>query len=203
MAPKKKINTNKSLNSKELKEDNLLFIEGVTLCNIENFSSSYKIDDVDNHSSSICSKFDSSLEISQDDFNSNSNSNSIHYDKIRNKFTSLEDWDYSNILCWYCSNKLTNKPVFIPTNINKNELSVLGNFCSFGCCIKYININYKNNNELRCNYINNLKYLFKIFNHKEVLQLTESPDFFTQQKYGGHLSEKEYLAYIKNLKNIY
>ena len=71
-------------------------------------------------------------------------------------------------------------------------MEVYGNFCSFSCCIKYINIYYKDDEKKRCRYTNNLKYLYKTIYNTDIDIIPESPDREELQKFGGSLDEKEY-----------
>ena len=73
--------------------------------------------------------------------------------------------------------------------LNNTNIDVLGNFCSFPCSCKYINLHYKGNDNLRSSYINNLKYLYKVFNNKEVNIIPEAPDKEIMKKYGGFMTE--------------
>ena len=124
------------------------------------------------------------------------------YDDFKNKFSGLEAWDYTDIHCLHCSLGFDTKPVFIPKKINSDtNIEVLGNFCSFPCCLSYINIYYSNNDIIRCNYINNLKYLYFLFYDRKIMFIPEAPDKIEMKKYGGHMSEKEYKEEIKQLSN--
>jgi hypothetical protein len=124
-------------------------------------------------------------------------------DKIKDRFITIEEWYSNNILCWYCTCSFNNKPIFIPKKINTENIDVEGNFCSFNCCFKYINIHYIIDEKIRNNYINNLKYLYKIFYNKDVKIIRESPSRELLKKFGGFMSEQEYKESIKKLKNIY
>ena len=124
-------------------------------------------------------------------------------DKIKEKFITLEEWYPNNILCWYCTCSFNNKPIFIAKKINIDNIDVEGNFCSFHCCFKYINIYYIIDDKIKNNYINNLKYLYKIFNNKDVKIIRESPSRELLKKFGGFMSELEYKESIKKLKDVF
>jgi hypothetical protein len=128
----------------------------------------------------------------------------LQYDKLREHFYSLDTWHSTNILCFYCHNSFINKPVFIIKKIiSPNQFQSWGNFCSFSCCAKYIHIYYKDDDIVKSNYINNLKYLYKIFYGKDITLIRESPDYTLQTRYGGTLTTEEYKDKIKKIKHIF
>lgn len=125
------------------------------------------------------------------------------YDSFRHKFTGINNWDFTNICCYNCSLSFKEKPVFIPKKINsETNIEVLGNFCSFSCAIRYINTYYSNDDSVRCNYINSLKYLYSRFHDgKRISYIPEALPKEVMKKYGGDLTEKEYREEIKKLNN--
>ena len=182
--------------------NDILFIENINLTTLKNMEFENQVYNNDN---------DNLLE--EFTYNSNSNNNDMYTnnsinesnennDRIKDKFHSYEEWYNNSILCWYCANNFNNKPIFIPKRISNTNLDVYGNFCSFPCSCKYINLHYKGNDNLRSSYINNLKYLYKVFNNKEVNIIPEAPDKEIMKKYGGFMTENEYKEAIKKLKYI-
>ena len=178
-------------------DNDLLFIEHINLTKLQEIEyDNINYNEVDSEELLILNNQEI-LSNSSSEYNNNDN------DKIKDKFISLDDWYNNNILCWYCTCSFNNKPIFIPKCVINNKIDAEGNFCSFHCCCKYINIYYKADDKIKSNYINNLKYLYKIFYGKEVKIIRESPDKEMLKKFGGFMSETEYKECIKKLKNIY
>ena len=121
------------------------------------------------------------------------------YDKIENTFVSYKSWKTNNLKCWYCSLDFTNKPVFIPSKISNKEIITYGNFCSFCCCVKYINIEIKDDDKKKSQYINNLKYLYNLFYNVDINIFKESPDKEIMSMYGGDLTVDEYKMRLNDL----
>ena len=114
------------------------------------------------------------------------------YDKIKTIFTNYNTWEVNNISCWYCTLNFNEKAVFIPKSIKKNYIEVYGNFCSFSCTLKYINIYFKYDNNKRCQIINNLKHLYNEYYNKDIEIINEAPDKELLNKFGGPLSIEDY-----------
>jgi len=176
--------------------DDILFIENVCLNKLNEFNVEL-INKIDENSVDENLEY---LKFSKENILQNDNNNT---DRIKDKFISIDEWYNNNILCWYCTCSFNNKSVFIPKKINPHYIDVEGNFCTFNCCFKYINIYYKIDDKIRNNYINNLKYLYKLFHDKDIKLIRESPDKELLKKFGGFMSEQEYKEAIKKLKNIY
>ena len=160
-------------------EDKVLFIHGINIDKINNDLHGNDTLYVENN------VFDYNDEINND------------FDKITKKYINYELWECNNINCWYCTLNFTNKPIFIPQTIQKEYLEVCGNFCSFGCATKYINIYFKHDDKKRCQYINHLKYLYSDIYKEDAKIIIESPDKETIDKFGGHYSSEEYKKQIK------
>jgi len=118
------------------------------------------------------------------------------YDKIENIFKSYNTWKTNNLKCWYCGLDFTNKPVFIPSRITNKEITTYGNFCSFCCCVKYININIKDNDKIKSQFINNLKYLYNEFYGVNISIFKEAPDKEKMNTYGGDLTIDQYKEFL-------
>lgn len=125
-----------------------------------------------------------------------SKTNISTYDTIEKKYTSYDTWDRNNICCWYCTLSFYNRPIFIPSSIHKSHMSVYGNFCTFGCAAKYVNIYYKHDDKLRCEYINHLKYLYFNIYKTDIEIIKESPDKELIDKFGGPYTSAEYKKLI-------
>ena len=202
-----KIPVNVLLNSVDT-ENEILFIENINLTTLKNMefdNQEFNLDndnDNDNDHSNLLKELSYENDVDSNFFMYNNNKNNESNERIKDKFYSYDEWYNNTILCWYCGNNFNNKPVFIPKRISNSTLDICGNFCSFPCSCKYINIYYKGNENQRCIYINNLKYLYKVFNNKEVNIIPESPDKEIMKKYGGFMTEQEYKEAIKKLKYI-
>ena len=161
--------------------NDILFIENINLNKLTFYENDNEVDnniDVDENEFTL-------LNISEEK-NTHFETNN---DKIKEKFITLEEWYSNNILCWYCTCSFNNKPIFIPKKINIDNIDVEGNYCSFNCCFKYINIHYIIDDKIKNNYINNLKYLYKIFNNKDVKIIRESPSRELLKTFGGFMTE--------------
>tara|TARA_B110000263_G_scaffold246551_1_gene257767 strand:+ start:9462 stop:9986 length:525 start_codon:yes stop_codon:yes gene_type:complete len=157
---------------------NILFIEGINITKINNEIYNISNDNINNEEQEIID-------------NIYIKNNKI-YDKINKIFTKYDLWEINNLSCWYCCLNFNNKSIFIPKTIKKEYIEVYGNFCSFGCALKYINIYYKLDDNKRCQIINNLKYLYKEFYKTNIDIIIESPDKELIDKFGGHLTQNEF-----------
>tara|TARA_B100000900_G_scaffold101218_1_gene83821 strand:+ start:647 stop:1183 length:537 start_codon:yes stop_codon:yes gene_type:complete len=155
----------------------------------------------------------------EDLFDNNTKSNEIlnknednFYKKIPNKFTDKLFWlKHTNINCWYCSCIFSNTPVFIPKNIEYDNNDILfyktyGCFCSFNCCISYINLKYPISGDLH-NNVYKKQMLYKLYTNfypdKKITEILPSPERNLLKKFGGHLTDEEYqnkIAFIKNIE---
>lgn len=168
------MNTQNDNNNFYTNNDKILFIKGINILDIMDGLNKYiSINDTHN------------------DFDYNKQLNS-QYDKISKKYYNYSAWETNNIVCWYCTLMFNNKPIFIPVSISKDSMEIMGNFCSFGCACKYVNIYYKHNDTERYQYINHLKYLYKNIYNKTISIIQESPDKELLTKFGGNMSVLEY-----------
>ena len=123
------------------------------------------------------------------------------YKELPPLFTSLENWPTStNLHCWNCECTFTTRPIFIPLHIKGNsnglwDMNTHGTFCSFSCAARYIK------DFMDPAIFTNLFHLYQIFNQKEVKYIYASPRRYCVKKYGGHLTEGEYLEEIRRLEN--
>ena len=122
----------------------------------------------------------------------------VKYDTIYPIFESMELWPKSNnIRCWNCDFTFTSIPIFVPMSIKPNgdiwNISVLGNFCSFNCTCRYI-IDF-----LHEDLLNNLIKLYYIFYNKKVYKIEPTQRRYIMIKYGGYMSDEQYISQIKRL----
>src|SRR5271154_6208029 len=68
----------------------------------------------------------------------------VVYTDMPKKFVHMADWPtFSNLKCWECDQIPTDAPIFIPTNLEKNEsgedmCDPYGHFNSWNCAIRFI-----------------------------------------------------------------
>lgn len=146
------------------------------------------------------------------------------YDSIPVNFTTLEEWpEKTNLLCWYCTRNIENRPWFEPQSIeprsigsvgkllNKSQLlqsihehgvviSVKGIFCSCNCVRAYIDLHTSNIGE-RYNKIAMLKYVYEIFMNRSISDIRPSPKHTSLVQYGGSLTSSDYQKKINKLDN--
>ncbi len=121
------------------------------------------------------------------------------YDKIPHIFTDISLWiTRTNLKCWSCDMTFDTRPCFIPTyikegTISKHECGVLGNFCSFPCASAYCSSILQNK------YMDNLIYLFYIFTGIRKKYIYASSPRTVMKKYGGYMSDSEFLDKLKDL----
>lgn len=129
----------------------------------------------------------------------------IIYDKIPKVFKTVSTWiATTNVKCWHCELSFTNSPVFIPNEIYNTpegkEMSVHGNFCSFGCAKAFLDYNKFNNDNWDKNEM--LKLLFQLFNSKKINDIKPSPSKYILTKYGGSVSIKDFQMKLKDVYNF-
>ena len=57
-------------------------------------------------------------------------------------FDKNKSWpEKTNIKCWWCCHNFDNTPVGVPIKIYDNIFYLKGCFCSFNCCLSYVNDN--------------------------------------------------------------
>uniref|UniRef100_A0A6C0LM21 MYM-type domain-containing protein n=1 Tax=viral metagenome TaxID=1070528 RepID=A0A6C0LM21_9ZZZZ len=123
----------------------------------------------------------------------------VKYDIIPPIFTSLNKWTKNtNIFCWNCDFTFNTLPVFIPLSIkyvdnDKYNISVYGNFCSFPCAARHIV------EHMDSDLLDNLIKLYEIFHNKQISKINPSPRRHIMLKYGGYITDEQYLNSIKKL----
>lgn len=127
----------------------------------------------------------------------------IEYDKIPNKFVSLESWPtVTNLKCWNCGNTFTSRPIFIPLVIESNgHMDPHGNFCSWGCGGLYINLHYDTDDRWEKHAM--LRALYKVFTKKTIHEIIPALCKTSMIQYGGKKTIKEYRDHLLILNDNY
>jgi hypothetical protein len=104
-----------------------------------------------------------------------------------------------NISCFWCCHDFSSDPVFMPMSYThlKEEFNVKGCFCSFNCCLAYMDNDskYKKNRFL-------LSHMYKIFTGESRLKpfdINPAPPRETLKKFGGFLSIEEYREFNEKI----
>ncbi len=168
----------------EFKEQNILFLKGIHLEDILSVEDMYQRELLDNIDETVVE---------------------IIYDKIPKHFTTLEEWHKTtNLLCWFCTLKFKDIPWFIIENVNHTsegyKFDIKGNFCSCGCLLGFIKINYNERNDF--DIYRSVYKLYNIIYKKKILEILPSPNRYNLKIYGGDLSIDEYQKEIKKINEI-
>ncbi len=124
------------------------------------------------------------------------------YQKNPTIFESLESWPRStNIHCWYCFNRFSGAPKFIPIVIEpgtfKNkcryQITTEGNFCRWSCCKSFIKESTSDLTKYTEKY-NNLCFLYSLWTGKYPQYIPDAPNKFMQVKFGGDLTKEQFYA---------
>ena len=98
----------------------------------------------------------------------------------------------TNILCHWCKHKFNYSPIGCPISYQsqpKSHFIVDGIFCSFNCCLAYINEN--KHNSLYDNSINLLYNMYKIYN-KDTHSINQAPHWKLLSCFSGNKSIEEF-----------
>tara|TARA_B100001115_G_scaffold184555_1_gene187551 strand:+ start:1199 stop:1846 length:648 start_codon:yes stop_codon:yes gene_type:complete len=103
----------------------------------------------------------------------------------------------TNVLCHWCKHNCLYSPIGCPikyTNTPKKYYTVDGVFCSFNCCLAYINDNkhkslYDNSTQL-------LHRMYKDLNEIEI-EINGAPNWRLLDTFGGHLTINEFRKNFK------
>lgn len=101
----------------------------------------------------------------------------------------------SPYLCWNCGCKFEGRPLAIPKRIYKDKIFCDGNFCDWGCLLRYIYEKFPRNE-----YFEMYEIIFSLFlleNNDIDKELKMAMPILTMAKYGGYLSDEEYHNYHK------
>ena len=150
--------------------------------------------------------------IIDESINENKMYNNIHviYDDIPPVFTSLETWPKNtNIKCWSCSCSFYGPPIFIPGDFAASKspgevcdgIDVIGNFCSWGCSSRWIDMHYTGNCKWEKKEM--LKLLYKMMNGETINEIISSPCKTIMKQYGGSVKECDYKKLVINLSMDY
>lgn len=102
-----------------------------------------------------------------------------------------------DICCFWCCHEFDTRPVFIPIKYEhlKEKFRVKGCFCSFNCCLSYMNSNIKYRGK---RYL--LGHMYKIFTGNKIFDIEPAPPREALKKFGGHLTINEFRD--SNDKNV-
>lgn len=131
-------------------------------------------------------------------FEKNQDTKTTKNSTYENVISILKDFDKNNtwpektdIKCWWCCHNFDNTPVGIPIKIYDNIFYLKGCFCSFNCCLSYVNDNktlYKYDNI----YPNIKSLRAKLTNKRLNDPLTPAPPRECLDIFGGELSIEEF-----------
>lgn len=116
-------------------------------------------------------------------------------------YSKIEEGTGRNYECWNCSEKINNL-IGYPIYYDKSVFYCYGDFCSFGCCGRYILDKYSNQDLWeKLNLLNNMYNKAHNTNNKMV---DISPDRRLLTKFGGEMSIEKYRdeIYKDNYYNI-
>lgn len=133
------------------------------------------------------------------------------YKSLPREYSITTHWPQtSNCKCWYCDLNFSTVPIFVPTNfyINKSgneEFTTEGNFCTFNCAQKYINLTYLGRNNNHETYTRLLRKLYFKFTGHNIKKIIESPDKTLMKQYCGEngITPTEYRIKINELNELY
>lgn len=125
-----------------------------------------------------------------------------NYDKIPSEFTGVESWPKkTNLLCNYCTLNIKSFPWFEPRSLDiiddKIQSMTEGVYCSPNCVVAHINLKYHD----IANCINKIEMLKIIYNwvvKEEIDDITPSPNYLLMQKFGGDMTEDDFIKSISN-----
>jgi len=122
------------------------------------------------------------------------------YSPLPSKFVSLDLWpSTTNLTCWQCHFTFNSRPYFDPSYFKESEtgieMGVNGVFCCGGCAAKYIKHTYHVVNK-RNTHMEWLYALHYMFTGNRVNFIQPSKSFKKRAKYGGTMSDGEYLSLL-------
>ena len=96
----------------------------------------------------------------------------------------------NDLVCWNCTCNLDGYILGIPIKVNNGVFYTYGNFCSFGCCSRFVYDNMKENYQ---EYIPNLNLFKKHLSNSESIEpIKMSPPKYLLKQYGGNMDLDEY-----------
>lgn len=124
------------------------------------------------------------------------------FPKIRKKedleFTIPDEFkdlpEKTDICCWWCTEKFTNRPLSLPISHTHNNYIFHGVFCSWPC-VKSFSYNINDSKiGIRNDYINSLvRKMYGKFIH-----IDKAPFRYKLKKFGGELDIDEFRSFIQN-----
>lgn len=115
-------------------------------------------------------------------------------------FINMDEWpDNSPLVCWYCGNSFQTPPIplAIDFTIETKIFKTVGNFHSWPCCRSFIENEQEEKQRIELNHL--LYMIHKNMTGKNYKYIPTAPPKFKQQKYGGNLSEEDYMKLVKEL----
>ena len=105
-------------------------------------------------------------------------------------------------LCFWCTEKFSNKPIFIPKNKSKKSYEAYGYFCSAECAAAFL-FNEKLDTSVVWERYSLLNSIYKnVYGYKDKIKPAPEP-FYILDKFFGSLSIEEFRKLNKKGKNIF
>lgn len=131
------------------------------------------------------------------DVNVNAEVQAITYDKIPDKFTTVDKWPkVTNLRCWHCSRLHNEVPKFVAY---KNINSPIGSFCDWPCGQAWIN---KKPLEHRWEMEQQFRELHYLFTGQRIKKILPALDKEEQVEYGGSITKAKYIKHNKELYDM-
>ena len=127
------------------------------------------------------------------------NKNKQIWNKLNNlkRNLKLDNISDKSSNCFWCTCFFDNPTVYIPKNINKDNVEVYGCFCSPECALSFLK-NEKIDTSTLWNRYSLLNNLYgKIYNYEKNIKPAPSP-YYTLDKYLGNLTIQEYRKLLTN-----
>jgi hypothetical protein len=127
------------------------------------------------------------------------NQNKMLWHKLNNLKNNLKLDNISDKSsdCFWCTCFFDNPTIYIPKNINKDNVEVYGCFCSPECALSFLK-NEKIDTSTLWNRYSLLNNLYgKIYNYEKNIKPAPSP-YYTLDKYLGNLTIQEYRKLLTN-----
>lgn len=133
----------------------------------------------------------------------------IVYDKIPEKFVSLETWvKKTNLKCWNCDCNFYTIPIFVPEYMKDpdvpdrkhGDIGVHGNFCSWNCASFYISLMFR---DVKWEKDSMLKILYTIFTGDTIHTIPHAPSKTKMVQFGGSMTRTEYKNNLTEMNSIY
>jgi hypothetical protein len=205
------------MDSMSIKKPNLLFLKGISLDDRKKdniFVEKY----CENNAVTVYTdlqvpEYDSYTTLSEyGNSNATTMRGKIIYDSIPKTFNTIDKWPKrTNLRCWNCCRQFNSIPVFIPTDISRNEsgeeeIGVHGNFCLFNCAQQYIDEKYNKYNNDHDNKTRMLLIVYSKFNAgRKTVKIIASPDKTEMKMFMGEIgiTESQYEEKIFENNNDY